>query len=66
MGLILHAKHGLIEIKRVLPYLVSAIPGVMLGLYLTNVIDNAWLSKIFGGVLIILGVRQLIENFKKI
>ena len=66
MGIILHAKHGLIEIKRVLPYLISAIPGVILGLYLTNIIDNTWLAKIFGGVLIALGVRELITNFKKI
>ncbi len=65
-GIILHAKHGLIEFKRVLPYLISAIPGVMLGLYLTNIIDNSWLSKIFGGLLIFLGVRELISNFKKI
>lgn len=65
-GIILHAKHGLIEIKRVLPYLISAIPGVILGLYLTNIIDNAWLGKIFGAVLIFLGVRELISNFKKI
>lgn len=65
-GLILHARHGLINLKRVLPYLLSAIPGVMLGLYLTNIISNVWLSKIFGAVLILLGVRELISNFKKI
>ncbi|MBQ8782888.1 MAG: sulfite exporter TauE/SafE family protein [Clostridia bacterium] len=66
MGLILHAKHGLINFKRILPYLLSAIPGVMLGLYLTNTISNAWLGKIFGAILILLGVRELITNFKKI
>lgn len=65
-GLFFHAKHGLLEFKRVLPYLLSAIPGVTLGLYLTNIIDNVWLSKIFGVMLIVLGVRELIINFKKI
>lgn len=66
MGLILHARHGLINIKRILPYLLSAIPGVILGLYLTNIISSAWLGKIFGIVLVILGVRALIISFKKI
>lgn len=66
IGLLFHTMHGLIKLKRILPYLVSAIPGVVFGLYLTTVISNEWLGKAFGGILIILGVRELIFNLKKI
>ena len=66
MGLFFLIFHGLIEFKRILPYLVSAIPGVILGLYLTNIIDNAILRKLFGAVLLFMGVKSLISSFKKI
>ncbi len=65
IGLILHRKHGLLNIKKVLPYLISAIPGVITGLYLTTIISNEWLAKFFGIALIILGARELISDYKK-
>ncbi len=65
-GIFFHIKHGLLDIKRILPFLVSAIPGVMVGLYLTNIIDGNWLGKIFGGILIILGARELLLTYKQI
>ncbi len=65
-GLIIHYKHGLIDFKKALPYILLSIPGVMLGLYLTNIISSYWLSKIFGAALLVLGVRQLFSKSKKI
>ena len=66
IGLILHARHGMLNFKRIIPYLLAAIPGVILGLYLTNIITSAWLSKIFGCILLFLGIRELFFNYKKI
>ncbi len=63
-GLIIHIKHKLISFKKVLPLIISAIPGVILGLYLTNIISSNWLGKIFGGILLILGIKQLFQKDK--
>ncbi len=63
-GLIIHIKHRLIDFKLILPFIISAIPGVILGLYLTNIISSDWLGKIFGFILLILGVKQLLFKDK--
>ena len=64
IGLIIHIKHHLIKFKQILPILISAIPGVALGLYLTTVISNEMLSKIFGGILVIMGLKELLTRNK--
>ena len=64
IGLIIHIKHNLIKFKQILPILISAIPGVALGLYLTTVISNEMLSKIFGGILVIMGLKELLTRNK--
>ncbi|MCQ2479319.1 MAG: sulfite exporter TauE/SafE family protein [Clostridia bacterium] len=65
VALIIHTKNKLIEFKRILPFLLSALPGVALGLYLTTVISGSILSKIFGAILIIMGTRELFNKSKK-
>ncbi|MCQ2470855.1 MAG: sulfite exporter TauE/SafE family protein [Clostridia bacterium] len=64
-ALIIHTKNKLIEFKRTLPFLLSALPGVAVGLYLTTVISGNILSKIFGIMLIIMGIRELLQKSKK-
>lgn len=64
IGLIIHIKHHLIKLREILPILISAIPGVALGLYLTTVISNETLSKIFGGILVIMGLKELFTKNK--
>ena len=59
IGLIIHIKHHLIKFKQIIPILISAVPGVALGLYLTTVISNETLSKFFGGILVIMGLKEL-------
>ena len=65
IALIIHIKNKLIDFKKILPFLISAIPGVALGLYLTTVISNKTLAKIFGGILILMGLRELFSSNKK-
>ena len=65
IALIIHIKNKLIYFKKILPFLISAIPGVALGLYLTTVISNTTLAKIFGGILILMGLRELFSSNKK-
>lgn len=59
IALVIHIKNKLIDFKKIFPFFISAIPGVALGLYLTTVISNKALSKIFGGILILMGLREL-------
>ena len=61
-ALIIHIKNKLIKFKQILPFLISAIPGVVAGLYLTTIITGNTLSKAFGILLITMGVKEL---FKK-
>lgn len=65
VALIIHTKNKLIDFKKVLPFLLSALPGVALGLYLTTVISGNLLSKIFGVILILMGIRELFNKPKK-
>lgn len=64
IGLIIHIKHHLIKFKQIIPILISAVPGVALGLYLTTVISNETLSKIFGVILVIMGLKELFTKNK--
>lgn len=63
-ALFIHFKNHLIKIRKILPFLLSALPGVALGLYLTTIISGSFLSKIFGIILIIMGLRELFSKQK--
>lgn len=63
-ALIIHIKNKLIDFKKIMPILLSALPGVAIGLYLTTVLDNNWLSKIFGAMLVIMGIKELFAGKK--
>ena len=58
IALIIHIKHKMIDFKKILPFIITALPGVALGLYLTTVISGSILSKIFGTLLVIMGIRE--------
>lgn len=65
IALIIHIKNKLIDFKKILPYFISAIPGVAIGLYLTTLISNKTLSKVFGAILVLMGLRELFLTKKK-
>ncbi len=49
----------MIDWKAAIPAAVLGVAGAWLGTYLSSLIDGYWLSKLFGGLLLIMGVMQL-------
>ncbi len=62
IALIMHYKNKLIDFKKTVPFIISAIPGVALGLYITTIISGKILSFIFGILLIIMGINELFKR----
>lgn len=63
-ALIIHVKNKLIKFRKIMPLIVSALPGVALGLYLTTVMSGRILSDIFGLMLILMGLKELFSRNK--
>ena len=57
-ALIIYAFKKQIKWKTVLPLAVFGIAGAFFGIMLTNFIGNKWLSKIFGGFLILMALKE--------
>lgn len=65
VAVIIHTKNKLIKWKAVLPIILGGIPGVVLGSFLAGKFGSDMLSKIFGGLLILLGIKELFFSPKK-
>lgn len=59
ISIILHTKRKLIKWKVAFATAISGIIGAVAGWYISGLIENQWLSKIFAVLLIILGIREL-------
>ena len=64
-ALINNGRKGLIEKDRLPSFLTTAIPGLILGYILLPMIDTVILKKLFGGALIILGIKELLSKKDK-
>ena len=62
VALCIHAKHKLIRWKVVLPFVALGLPGVWLGAWLAQKVGSELLSKLFGGFLLIIGIRELLSK----
>ena len=65
LSLIIYIKNKQIEFKRIFPLIVLGLLGALLGLYLTTVIKATLLRKVFGGFLIIIGIKEIFSKGKK-
>lgn len=63
VAIFLHAKHGLIRWRMVLPCALPGLLGVWLGSRVALSMDASLLRKLFGGFLLLIGLRELF--FKK-
>jgi len=61
-GLIGNIKRGLIEKIGFKKLIKSALPGMILGFILLPVVPSRLLKKLFGGALLILGLKNLFEK----
>ena len=62
VALCIHAKNKLIRWKVVLPFVALGLPGVWLGAWLAQKVGSELLSKLFGGFLLIIGIRELFSK----
>lgn len=62
LSVIIYHIKGLIDWKTALPFAALGIISSFAGSYLANVIDGKLLSKIFGVLLLIMGLRQLFSR----
>jgi uncharacterized membrane protein YfcA len=61
---IMHLRHGLVE-KKLLPLIcVAGVGGAVAGSLLMNVLDEGLLRKLFAGLLLIVGVKELLGGFR--
>lgn len=63
-ALIYYFKEKLIIKEAILPLLLSGIVGVLIGLKLVTLFNTVILSKLFGGFLIILSIKELVLLIK--
>jgi len=59
---LIHLKNGLIE-KKILPLICAAgIAGVVGGVFLMRILDEALLRKLFAGLLVFVGLREVFRK----
>ncbi|MBQ8275399.1 MAG: sulfite exporter TauE/SafE family protein [Clostridia bacterium] len=61
-ALLLHARERRIPVRVVLFLAVCAVPGAMAGSYLVRVLDAGLLRRLFGGMLVVTGLPQLLKR----
>ena len=60
-----YIKKRMIKFKIVLPAAITGIIGAFLGSYLSNLVNGFILSKIFGTMLLIMGIKQMFLKINK-
>ena len=65
LAVVLYARRGAINWKTVLPVAAGGILGALFGIYLSGALSVGLIGKLFGGFLIILGVKEIFSHFKK-
>ena len=59
---------GSLQLKKILPAIISACIGTAIFSVISNYADTQWIRKIFGGLLLVTGLRELLykpKNTKK-
>lgn len=64
-SLIIYIKNRQIKWKTILPITLFGLLGAGLGLLLTRFLDTAFLTKLFGGFLIIIAIKEIFSKDKK-
>jgi len=59
ISLIINSRRKLIDWPQALWIILGGLPATLLGIWLAGIIDTQWLSWIFAGLLIFIGLREL-------
>lgn len=65
LSVIIHRKNGLIDLKRILPAIITGIAAAAPGAYAAHAIGSPMLKKIFGAFILVIGVKELFTAGKK-
>ncbi|MGN0643146.1 MAG: TSUP family transporter [Huintestinicola sp.] len=65
LSVIIHRKNGFVSIKELLPAILTGIPGACAGALAADYIGSPLLGKIFGGFILIIGIRSIFSGKKK-
>ncbi|MDR1735170.1 MAG: sulfite exporter TauE/SafE family protein [Oscillospiraceae bacterium] len=65
ISLIINSIKKLVNWKMVLPLVLGGLPSVLLGCFAAGRINTLWLGRIFAGLLIIMGLRELFSKSKE-
>jgi len=63
-ALIIHIKNKKVDFKIALPIILTGIPLAILGAYLSTNLSSALLSRLFGGFILIFGIKEIITGIK--
>ena len=58
LAVIIYAVRKEIKWKTVIPISLFGLLGAILGMWLIDFLETEWISKIFGGILIIMGLKE--------
>ena len=59
LAVALHSRGRLIRWKVALPALLAGLPGALAGVWAAGYLPQDWLRRIFGGLVLVLGAREL-------
>ncbi len=62
VSIVMYTKKHLIEWKAAIPIIIGGVCGVGIGIWIASALQEDYLSKIFGGFLILLGLRELFSK----
>ena len=62
LALIGNGRKELIDKRKLPSFLLTALPGLIIGYFLLTVTEPVMLKKLFGGVLILLGIKELLKK----
>ena len=63
-ALVIHIKNKKIDFKTAVPIILSGIPFALLGAYLSSNMPSKLLSRLFGGFILIFGIKEIVTGIK--
>ena len=63
-ALVLHLKKKNVDFKKALPMIIAGVPFSLLGAFVCSQIPQTLLSKLFGGLIFVFGVREILSAKK--
>ncbi|MGM9551429.1 MAG: TSUP family transporter [Clostridia bacterium] len=63
VSLLVHTKNKNVEYKKSLPIIITGVPFSILGAYIAFMVKTELLGKLFGGFLVIFGIKEVYGGF---